>query len=483
MPAIVIKITAFMLFLGALPLPYYPYYPILRIVVTVVFIWSAYVSSSRKRSDLSWLFCVGAILFNPIFIIELPKLLWSIIDIGCGIFFLVNLKRLQEHSNDELVTKENDGSQGLAEKYDEEWLGDEKIEGITEELDNEVEVVETSKNELMEKGNQAILNHPPTTFSENLLEPQLRKVLFSRKVKGEFKWFKEGDEDNDIKYEGEIKNGEPNGQGTLTRPTGEKYVGDWKNGEFHGQGTFTFSNGEKYIGEFKDGNCHGQGTKTSSTGDKCVGDWKNGKLHGQGTYTWSDGDMYVGEFKDGKFHGQGTLTLFDGEKYEGEFMEGKKHGQGTVTYTEGEKYEGEWKNGKVFGAVTYIYEDGSKYKGERKDGKFHGVGKLTLPDGDVFEGGFKDGKSHGLGTYISTDGTRYTGRWKDGEFHGKGSLTSKNVKYEGEWEEGKKHGHGTLTLPNGETFVGKFKQDKPWKGKQYDKFGEFIGKIVAGVEK
>jgi len=38
-------------------------------------------------------------------------------------------------------------------------------------------------------------------------------------------------------------------------------------------------------------------------------------------------------------------------------------------------------------------------------------------------------------------------------------------------------------LPNGETFVGKFKKDKQWKGKQYDKFGEFIGKIVAGVEK
>ena len=175
MPAIVIKITAFMLFLGALPLPYYPYYPVLRFVVTIVSIWSGTVG-------LSWFFFIIAILFNPIFIIELPKLLWSIIDIGCGIFFLVNLKRLQEHSNDELVTKENDGSQGLAEKYDEEWRGDEKIEDITEKMDNEVEVVETSKNELMEKGNQAILNHPPTTFSENLLEPPLRKVLFLKNV-------------------------------------------------------------------------------------------------------------------------------------------------------------------------------------------------------------------------------------------------------------------------------------------------------------
>ena len=157
MPAIVIKITAFMLFLGALPLPYYPYYPVLRFVVTIVSIWSGTVG-------LSWFFFIIAILFNPIFIIELPKLLWSIIDIGCGIFFLVNLKRLQEHSKDESGTKENHGSQGLAEKYDEEWRGDEKIEDITEKMDNEVEVVETSQNELREKGNQAILNQSPHDF-------------------------------------------------------------------------------------------------------------------------------------------------------------------------------------------------------------------------------------------------------------------------------------------------------------------------------
>jgi len=30
------------------------------------------------------------------------------------------------------------------------------------------------------------------------------------------------------KYVGELKNSKPNGQGTLTHPTGEKYVGQWK---------------------------------------------------------------------------------------------------------------------------------------------------------------------------------------------------------------------------------------------------------------
>ena len=39
MPAIVIIITAFMIFLGAAPLPLF-YYDILRYVVTIVFIWA-----------------------------------------------------------------------------------------------------------------------------------------------------------------------------------------------------------------------------------------------------------------------------------------------------------------------------------------------------------------------------------------------------------------------------------------------------------
>ena len=35
-------------------------------------------------------------------------------------------------------------------------------------------------------------------------------VLFLRNVNGESKWFEDGDEKNDGKYVGEIKNGKPN---------------------------------------------------------------------------------------------------------------------------------------------------------------------------------------------------------------------------------------------------------------------------------
>ena len=39
-------------------------------------------------------------------------------------------------------------------------------------------------------------------------------------------------------YKGEVENGVPNGQGTLTAPDGRKYVGDFKDGIPYGQGTF-----------------------------------------------------------------------------------------------------------------------------------------------------------------------------------------------------------------------------------------------------
>ncbi len=48
------------------------------------------------------------------------------------------------------------------------------------------------------------------------------------------------------KYEGEWKNGNPNGKGTFTYPNLGKYVGDHKDGFPHGRGEFTWANGRKY---------------------------------------------------------------------------------------------------------------------------------------------------------------------------------------------------------------------------------------------
>ena len=39
------------------------------------------------------------------------------------------------------------------------------------------------------------------------------------------------DKDTQPKYKGQVENGKPNGQGTLTWSDGRKYVGEFKNGE------------------------------------------------------------------------------------------------------------------------------------------------------------------------------------------------------------------------------------------------------------
>ena len=104
---------------------------------------------------------------------------------------------------------------------------------------------------------------------------QETSVLFQREVNGKFEWFENGDEDKDRKYLGEIKNGKPNGQGTITYPDGFKYLGKYNDGKLKNVWMiFTYPNGRKYVGEWKDGKRNGHGTITTTDGGKFVGEWR-----------------------------------------------------------------------------------------------------------------------------------------------------------------------------------------------------------------
>ena len=114
----------------------------------------------------------------------------------------------------------------------------------------------------------------------------------------DYKWMGFGEKDTQPKYQGQVKDGKPNGLGSLTYPDGSKYVGEYKDGEKHGQGTYTWSDGRKYVGEYKDGIPNGQGTYTSSNGEKYEGEWKDEKPW-NGTYYDKDGNI-KGKFVNGK---------------------------------------------------------------------------------------------------------------------------------------------------------------------------------------
>jgi hypothetical protein len=60
------------------------------------------------------------------------------------------------------------------------------------------------------------------------VEKRRKVVLFEREVDGVLGWYENGDEREDTKFVGEIKNGKQNGEGTQTYPDGRKYVGGWK---------------------------------------------------------------------------------------------------------------------------------------------------------------------------------------------------------------------------------------------------------------
>ena len=85
-----------------------------------------------------------------------------------------------------------------------------------------------------------------------VVEKRQKGVLYLTKVNGKFGWFENSNDKKDWKYEGEIKNGKPNGTGVLKYPLAT-YSGGVKNGILHGQGTYTYKSGRKTVGEFRKG--------------------------------------------------------------------------------------------------------------------------------------------------------------------------------------------------------------------------------------
>jgi len=76
-------------------------------------------------------------------------------------------------------------------------------------------------------------------------------VLFKRYVNRKYGWYEKDGANNRGRYEGEIENLKPNGQGTFTTNTGNKYLGEWKDGK---EWNITWYDKDGYIlGKFVNG--------------------------------------------------------------------------------------------------------------------------------------------------------------------------------------------------------------------------------------
>ena len=69
--------------------------------------------------------------------------------------------------------------------------------------------------------------------------------------------------------------------------------------------------------------------------------------------------------------------------------------------------------------------------------------------------------ANGQGTYTWPDGEKYVGQFKDDKSNGQGTLTlADGRKYVGQFKDGKSNGQGTLNWPDGQKYVGQWKDDK-----------------------
>jgi len=72
-----------------------------------------------------------------------------------------------------------------------------------------------------------------------------------------------------------------------------------------------------------------------------------------------------------------------------------------------------------------------------------------------------DGLYHGKGVITYPNGEQYVGDFKDGKRDGQGTyIYSSGSKYVGEWKDGKRGGQGTANYPDGSKYVGEWKDDK-----------------------
>ena len=213
------------------------------------------------------------------------------------------------------------------------------------------------------------------------------------------------------------------------------YEGEWKNDNMHGQGTMTYKNKDIYQGNWENGKRQGKGklyisgrkikpSHKTATQEREIynGNWVNDKKHGKGEYIFSDYTKYIGDWENDNENGKGILEDENGNKiYDGQWKDGNKHGIGKLYYPNGNiRYEGTFKNDKEYEGKLFIqneegiitrYIKGTFYNenpNEKITGKFE-VYSLLEDTSDYFlefEGTFKLGKKiegtlyHGIDTSL-----------------------------------------------------------------------------------
>ena len=317
-----------------------------------------------------------------------------------------------------------------------------------------------------------------------------------------------------LSYEGEVKNGIPNGYGRITY-NDLFYEGEFKDGYFiqgflknlNNNDIFLIEDGEDsfYTYDLKDvsgecvkGNCH-DGIEKKIIDKVSHFDCE---YSGKVVFSSDDGYSYDGEVKKGIPDGLGKLTvaniLFDGEFKDRFFRQGIIKINNKLFLLDGSDI---W-DVKELKKKVYGDSGGKCVKGKCQDG----IGKIIKNHFDNFddlfyEGEFKYGLPHGKGDLRIYDEKKKKAIKIVGEFfysipknikiksldgetfegelniipltkkYGKQTMPDGEV-YEGEFKDNMGHGQGKLTYKDGSYHEGEFKDGSIYKGKYYNKYGE-----------
>jgi len=114
-----------------------------------------------------------------------------------------------------------------------------------------------------------------------------------------------------------------NGTGTfICNSCGATKQGEFRNGQFNGHGTIWWIDGSAYQGTWVDNQMHGQGTVWFANGSVYEGDWVNSQMQGQGTFWWADGAVHQGAWANSRQHGWGTFWWANGQNRNGRWENG-----------------------------------------------------------------------------------------------------------------------------------------------------------------
>ena len=178
------------------------------------------------------------------------------------------------------------------------------------------------------------------------------------------------------KYEGEIFDGQANGEGIKTYKDGRTYTGKFKNNKREGYGKLLRPDGTQFIGNYKNDLQEGFGTNINKEGKELKALFNKGKaLKGKAIMYFNEPNFNLMDFS---------------EVYEGDFRDNIREGYGKFTMSNGDRYEGEFQNDSYNGKGKYYWQNGNIYEGGFKNYKKEGRGKLTFFNGIIMDCLWKD---------------------------------------------------------------------------------------------